>query len=187
MEGKFLVRISALCGSLRTGSFNQMLLDAAIAKAPAHGLEIVQADISAFPVFSQDAEAAGVPVAVTAAREVLQSSACVLLVTPEYNHGVPGMLKNAVDWLSRPYGDSPLIGRPMALMGASTGYYGTIRAQLAWRQMWYFFKCPVFSDAELTLGFAAKAFDEKGALIEPRYVESLDKYLEALAVWLGAR
>jgi chromate reductase len=187
VEGKFLVLVSALCGSLRTGSFNQMLLDAAIAKSPTHGLEIVQADISAFPVFSQDLEAAGVPAAVTAARAVLESSACVLLVTPEYNHGVPGMLKNAVDWLSRPYGDSPLIGRPMALMGASTGYYGTIRAQLAWRQMWYFFKCPVFSDAELTLGFAAKAFDEKGALIEPRYVESLDKYLEALAVWLGAR
>jgi chromate reductase len=179
--------VSALCGSLRTGSFNQALLDAAIAKAPAHGLEIVQADISAFPVFSQDLEAAGVPEAVSAAREILQSSACVLLVTPEYNHGVPGVLKNAVDWLSRPYGDSPLIGRPMALMGASTGYYGTIRAQLAWRQMWYFFRCPVFSEAELTLAFAAKAFDERGTLVEERYVESLDKYLGALAGWLGAR
>ena len=187
MEGKVPVRVSALCGSLRTGSFNQMLLNAAIAKAPAQGLEIVQADISGFPVFSQDLEAAGLPAAVSAAKEVLESSACVLLVTPEYNHGVPGVLKNAVDWLSRPFGDSPLIGRPMALMGASTGYYGTIRAQLAWRQMLYFFKCPVFSDAEITLGFAAKAFDEHGVLIEPRYVESLDTYLEALAKWLGAR
>ena len=179
--------VSALCGSLRTGSFNQMLLNAAIEKAPAHGLEIVQADISAFPVFSQDVEAAGFPAAVSAAKEVLKSSSCVLLVTPEYNHGVPGGLKNAVDWLSRPYGDSPLIGRPMALMGASTGYYGTICAQLAWRQMWYFFKCPVFSGAELTLAFAAKVFDENGALIEERYIESLDKYLEALAGWLGAQ
>ena len=179
--------VSALCGSFRTGSFNQMLLNAAIEKAPVHGLEIVQADISAFPVFSQDVEAAGVPAAVPVAKEILRSSACVLLVTPEYNHGVPGVLKNAVDWLSRPYGDSPLIGRPMALMGASTGYYGTIRAQLAWRQMWYFFKCPVFSDSELTLAFAAKAFDENGTLIEKRYVESLDKYLESLAEWLGAR
>jgi chromate reductase len=75
----------------------------------------------------------------------------------------------------------------MAMMGASTGYYGTIRAQLAWRQMWYFFKCPVFSDAELTLAFAAKAFDEHGTLVEERYQESLDKYLGALAAWLGAR
>ncbi len=179
--------VSALCGSLRTGSFNQALLNAAIAKAPEHGLEIVQADISGFPVFSQDVEAAGVPVAVTAARAVLESSSCVLMVTPEYNHGVPGALKNAVDWLSRPYGDSPLIGRPMALMGASTGYYGTIRAQLAWRQMWYFFKCPVFSDSELTLAFAAKAFDENGTLVEERYIQSLDKYLESLGGWLGAR
>jgi chromate reductase len=178
--------VSALCGSLRTGSFNQALLRAAIGNAPSHGLEIAQADISGFPVFSQDLETVGAPDAVIAAKQLIRSSACVLLVSPEYNHGVPGTLKNAIDWLSRPYGDGTLTGRPMALMGASTGYYGTISAQLAWRQMWYFFKCPVFSDAELTLASAATAFDENGVLVEPRYIESLDKYLGSLARWLGA-
>jgi chromate reductase len=180
------MRVAALCGSWRKGSFNQALLDAAIAAAPAHGLEIVQADISRFPAYSQDLDAQEYPADVVAAKDLIRSSDCLLLVTPEYNHGVPGALKNAVDWLSRPGGDTTLRGVPMAVMGASTGYYGSIRAQLAWRQMWYFFKCPVFSDAEITLAFAAKAFDENGTLTEPRYVEALDHYLEALAKWLGA-
>jgi chromate reductase len=178
--------VSALCGSSRKGSYNQALLNAAIAGAPAHGLEIVQADISRFPVYSQEYDGSEYPKDVQAAKALVRSSACLLLVTPEYNHGVPGGLKNAIDWLSRPGGDTTLSGLPMALMGASTGYYGTIRAQLAWRQMWYFFKCPVFSDAELTLAFASTAFDENGKLIEQRYTESLDAYLGALAAWLGA-
>jgi chromate reductase, NAD(P)H dehydrogenase (quinone) len=180
------MRVAALCGSWRKGSFNQALLDAAIAAAPAHGLEIVQSEISGFPVYSQGYDAGEYPPDVVAAKENVRSSACLLLVTPEYNHGVPGGLKNAVDWLSRPGGDTTLRGLPMAVMGAATGYYGTIRAQLAWRQMWYWFKCPVFSDAELTLAFAAKAFDENGKLIDPLYMQALDAYLEALAKWLGA-
>jgi chromate reductase len=180
------MRIAAMCGSLRTGSYNQALLDAAIAHGPSHGLEIAQADISRFPLFSQDYETAEFPEPVLAAKALVTSSACLLLVTPEYNFGVPGVLKNAVDWLSRPPGDATLRGRPIALMGASTGYVGTMRAQLAWRQMWHFFKCPVFSEAELTVAFAAKAVDETGALTDPTYLGLLDSYLEALAKWLGA-
>jgi chromate reductase, NAD(P)H dehydrogenase (quinone) len=179
--------VSAMCGSLRAGSYNQALLDAAIAKAPAHGLEIVQVDISQFPLFTQDREATGFPEAVTAAKELVNRSACLLLVTPEYNFGVPGVLKNAVDWMSRPFGDATLRDRPMALMGASIGYMGTMRAQLAWRQMWHFFKQPVFPDAEMTVAFARKAVDETGALVDPTYLTLLDAYLEALAKWLGER
>ncbi len=177
--------VSAMCGSLRTGSYNQALLDEAARRAPAHGLEIVQADISAFPPFSQDIESA-VSEAVLEAKRIVQSSSCVLLVTPEYNHGVPGLLKNAVDWLSRPFGDPTLTGRPMAVMGASSGYMGSIRAQLAWRQMWYFFRCPVFSNAELAVAFGAKSFDADGVLVDPGYQTALENYLEALAKWLGA-
>jgi chromate reductase len=178
------MRVAAMCGSLRTGSYNQALLDAAVAHGPSLGLEIVQADISRFPLFSQDYELAEFPNDVVEAKALVGSSACLLLVTPEYNYGVPGVLKNAVDWLSRPPGDATLRGRPIALMGASTGYVGTMRAQLAWRQMWHFFKCPVFSEAELTVAFAAKAVDESGALTDPAYLKSLDGYLEALAAWL---
>lgn len=178
--------VSALCGSLRKGSYNQSLLDAAIAHAPAHGLEIAQADWSHFPSYSQDYDSAAYPDEVVAAKALVQSSACLLLVTPEYNHGIPGGLKNAVDWLSRPYGDPTLRGRPVALMGASIGYMGSIRAQLAWRQLWYFFECPVFSNAELTVAFAPKAVDESGMLVDAGYLKALDGYLEALAGWLGA-
>ena len=177
------MRVAALCGSLRKGSFNQSLLNAAIERAPQHGFEIVQADWSEFPVFSQDCESAA-PESVAKAKEIIHSAACILVVTPEYNHGVPGGLKNAVDWLSRPHGDTTVTGRPMAIMGASSGYMGSIRAQLAWRQLWYFFRCPVFNNAELCVAFGAKSFDEAGVLVDPGYSEALDRYLEGLGQWL---
>ena len=177
------MRVSAMCGSIRTGSFNQALLDTAIERGPAHGLEIVQADISCFPLYSQDWEPKGIPEPVAEAKRLIQSTQCLLLVTPEYNYGVPGLLKNAVDWVSRPFGDPTLRGRPMALMGASTGYMGTIRAQLAWRQLWHFFRTPVFTGVELTLAFAAKAFED-GVLVDETYSGFLDAYLEALHEWL---
>jgi chromate reductase len=176
------VRVSALCGSLRKGSYNQALLDTAIERAPGHGLEIVQASIEGFPMFSQDVEADPFP-GVVAAKEIIRSSQCLLLVTPEHNYGVPGVLKNAVDWLSRPFGDPTLRGRPLALAGASTGYMGTMRAQLAWRQMWHFFRAPVFSDAELTVSFAASRFSD-GRLTDEEMLAQLDRYLDALHGWL---
>ena len=140
--------------------------------------------VAELPIYDADVEAAGVPDKVAALGAAIGAADGLIIVTPEYNYGVPGVLKNAVDWLSRPPGDATLRGRPIALMGASTGYVGTMRAQLAWRQMWHFFKCPVFSEAELTVAFAAKAVDESGALTDPAYLKSLDGYLEALAAWL---
>jgi chromate reductase, NAD(P)H dehydrogenase (quinone) len=178
-------RVAALCGSFRRGSFNQMLLDNAIARAP-KGLEIVQVDIREFPFFSQDDEHTP-PEAVLFAKKTIQSCDCVLLVSPEYDYGVPGYLKNAVDWLSRPFGDPTLVGRPCALMGASTGHMGTIRGQLHWRQSWYFFKAPVFSEAELVVAGAAGVFDDDGMIVDQRTLEALDHYLETLLDWLVRR
>ena len=178
-------RVAALCGSRRTGSYNQKLLDNAIARAP-EGLEIVQVNIRDFPFFSQDDESRP-PEVVVAAKTAIQSCDCVLLVSPEYDYGVPGYLKNAVEWLSRPFGDPTLVGRPMAVMGASTGYMGTIRGQLHWRQSWYFFRAPVFSEAELAVAFAADAFDAEGTLVNERYATSLDHYLVTLLDWLARR
>lgn len=179
------MRVSVLCGSLRTGSYNQALLDAAIVRGEAHGLEIVQGDISSFPLFSQDLEASGYPPQVDEVKRLIQSSECLLLVTPEHNYGVPGVLKNAIDLLSRPYGDPTLNGRRLALMGASTGYHGTLRAQMAWRQVWHFFKAPVFEGAELTLASARDAFDGEGRLVSDRSIDALEAYLVALAAWLA--
>jgi chromate reductase len=175
-------KVAALCGSLRRGSYNQALLDNAIARAPG-SLSIEQVDITGFPFFSQDLEA-DPPPAVLAAKKAIQTADCLLLVSPEYDYGVPGFLKNAVDWLGRPFGDPTLMGRPMALMGASTGHMGTIRGQLHWRQSWYFFRAPVFSEAELTVTFSRDAFDEDGALVSERDIKALDHYLETLLDWL---
>jgi chromate reductase len=176
-------RVAALCGSRRSGSYNQKLLDNAIRRAP-EGLTIAQVAIRDFPFFDQDAEATP-PGVVGLAKSEIQVADCVLLVSPEYDYGVPGYLKNAVEWLSRPFGDRTLVGRPMALMGASTGYMGTIRGQLHWRQSWYFFRAPVFSEAEVTIAFAADAFDPAGDLISERYVQALDHYLVTLRDWLA--
>jgi chromate reductase len=179
------MRVSALCGSLRTGSYNQALLDAAIVRGEAHGLEIVQGDISGFPLFSQDLEASGYPPQVDEVKRLIQSSECLLLATPEHNYGVPGVLKNAIDMLSRPHGDPTLNGRRLALMGASTGYHGTVRAQMAWRQIWHFFKGPTFEGIELAVASARDAFDDDGRLVSARSVDALDIYLEALSAWLA--
>jgi len=175
-------RVAALCGSRRAGSYNQKLLDNAVRRAP-EGLVIEQVDIRDFPFFDQDDEGAP-PECVGRAKAAIQATDCILLVSPEYDYGVPGYLKNAVEWLSRPFGDPTLVGRPMALMGASTGYMGTIRGQLHWRQSWYFFRAPVFSEAEVTVAFAADAFDENGDLVNERYITALDHYLITLRDWL---
>ena len=180
-----MLRVAAMCGSRRKGSYNQKLLNNAIARAP-EGLQIVQVDVRDFPFFDQDAEAIP-PQAVVEAKALIQTCDCLLLVSPEYDYGVPGYLKNAVEWLSRPFGDPTLVGRPMAVMGASTGYMGTIRGQLHWRQSWYFFRAPVFSEAEPAVAFSADAFDDDGALVNERYVASLDHYLATLLDWLSRR
>jgi len=176
------VRVAALCGSRRRGSYNQKLLDNAIERAP-EGMEIFQVAIRDFPFFDQDEESTP-PRVVLDAKAAIQSAQCVLLVSPEYDYGVPGFLKNAVDWLSRPTGDRTLVGRPMAVMGASTGQMGTIRGQLHWRQSWYYFRAPVFSEAELAVAFSAESFDESGKLVAERYVAGLDRYLATLLDWL---
>lgn len=174
--------VSALCGSLRNGSYNQMLLDTAAERCARFDLDIVQAQIRDFPLFMQELEATPPP-SVTEAKRIIGSSACLLLVTPEHNFTIPGVLKNAVDWLSRPKGDDTLRARPMALMGASTGYMGTIRAQLAWRQSWQFFNQPVFSGAEMTLSFAA-TMTADGRVTDENALQRLDDYLGKLSAWL---
>ncbi len=177
-----MIRVAALCGSRRAGSYNRSLLEALIERAP-DGMQIVEVQIRDFPFFDQDDEASPPP-SVLAAKDLVQSCDCVLLVSPEYDYGVPGYLKNAVDWLSRPFGDPTLVGRPMAVCGASTGYMGTIRGQLHWRQSWYFFKAPVFTEAELVVPFARDAFDESGRLVREQTEQAIDHFLGTLLDWL---
>jgi chromate reductase, NAD(P)H dehydrogenase (quinone) len=178
-----MIRVAALCGSRRRGSYNRALLRALVERAP-EGLEIVEVDIREFPLFDQDAET-DPPNAVSEGKSLIQSCDCLLLVSPEYDYGVPGYLKNAVDWLSRPFSDPTLLGRPMAVCGASTGYMGTMRAQLHWRQSWHYFKAPVFSEAELTVALSREAFDAEGRLVSDRYEQAIDTFLRLLLDWLS--
>lgn len=177
--------LSAMCGSFRKGSYNQALLNEAIERGANHGLEIRQVDFKDFPFYSQDLQAAeGDPEPVRMAKQAVTESDCLLLATPEYDFGVPGVLKNAIEWLSRPANDPTLVHKPLALIGASTGFRGTIRAQLAWRQAWVYFKAPVFSEVELTVAQARDVFDADGRIVDELTVEHLEEYLGALAAWL---
>lgn len=175
-------RVAALCGSFRRGSYNRALLLETQRRGMAAGLEIVEVDIYAFPFYTQDWDIT--PDDVALAKAEIQTCECVLFITPEYTHGIPGYLKNAIDCLSRPAMDETLTGRPMAVMGASQGYHGTLRAQMAMRQMWHYFRAPVFSEVEVAIPYAARNFDAHGRLVNEELAERLETYLLALKVWL---
>lgn len=180
------VRIAGICGSLRRASYNAGLLRVAVERAP-EGMEIEVLDISGFPLYNSDVEAAAYPEAVHVVRERIRELDGILLSSPEYNYGVSGVLKNAIDWISRPPATSPLLRKPVAFMGASTGYGGTLRGQMAYRQEWHFFRAPVFSEVEMILPFATTACDGDGNPTHPDVLERLDRYLAALAPWLEAQ
>ena len=179
-----VVRVAGIAGSLRAGSYNAALLREAVRRVP-DGLEIWTVDIRGFPVFDQDLEMTAFPEAVAEAKEVVRRSDAVLFAAPEYNHGIPGPLKNAIDWMSRPHDDDVFVGKPAAFMGASQGYMGTIRSQLALRQMWYYFDAPVFAGRELTVAYAPRVFED-GKLVDDFYAEELERFLEAIREWLLA-
>src|SRR5713101_252340 len=131
-------RIIGLSGSLRRGSFNSMLLRAAVEAAPA-GTTIEVATIRGIPLYDGDLEAeSGLPEAVTRLKEQIAGSDGLLIVTPEYNNSIPGVLKNAIDWLSRPSEDIRTVfgGRPVAVIGITPGQGGTALAQTAWLPIW---------------------------------------------------
>ncbi|MFN8162600.1 MAG: NADPH-dependent FMN reductase [Solirubrobacterales bacterium] len=129
------MRVLGISGSLRRGSYNSALLRAAAERLPA-GAELVEyAGLREIPPYDADAEAEGTPDAVRELREAIRGADAVLVATPEYNHSIPGQLKNALDWASRPAGKSALMGKPAAAIGASTGMFGAVWAQAAARKV----------------------------------------------------
>jgi chromate reductase len=177
------LRIIGIAGSLRGASYNRALLRAAQELAPTT-LRIDVADLTDIPMFNADVDAHGTPPAVTGLRAAIRAADGLLLVTPEYNHGIPGVLKNAIDWLSQPLRANVLEGKPTAIMGASTGLAGTARAQTQLRQSFVLTNTPVMLQPEVLVGRAQDRFDGAGRLTDEPTRLFLGGFMEQFAVWL---
>jgi chromate reductase, NAD(P)H dehydrogenase (quinone) len=180
MEDK--VKILGFAGSLRKGSFNKKLLRAAVEVAPDE-VELEAFDLEGIPPFNQDLESSPHP-KVKEFKEKIKAADGILIVTPEYNYSVPGVLKNALDAASRPYGTSPFEGKPVAIMGASIGMLGTARAQYHLRQTMVFFNAFPLNRPEIMVPFAEKKFDEMGRLTDETTREKVKELLVELAKWI---
>jgi len=176
------LRVLGFAGSLRAASYNRMLLRAAVELAP-EGMEIEVFDIGGIPLFNEDVEAAGTPPAVEAFRDAIRRADALLIATPEYNHGVPGVLKNAIDWASRPPRRSVLAGKPAAVFGASPGATGTARAQTQLRASFVFTDTPVLPQPEVLVFRAHEKFDADGRLSDEPSRAFVGRLLVALADW----
>src|SRR5438552_11565729 len=177
------LRVCGIAGSLRQGSYNRALLRAAVELAP-DGLEIAVFDrLGDVPLYNADVEAAGDPEPVVALKTAIRQADALLIATPEYNYGVPAVLKNAVDWASRPPGKSVLDGKPVALMGATPGHGGTARAQLALRQSFVFTRTPVLPGPEVLVAGAPQRFAEDGTLRDDSTRKHVRDLLERLVRW----
>ncbi|HEX6250642.1 MAG TPA: NADPH-dependent FMN reductase [Gemmatimonadaceae bacterium] len=175
--------VCGIAGSLRRGSYNRALLRAAQELAPPD-VEIRVFDRMAdIPLYNHDVEVEGDPEPVQALKRAIGEADALLFATPEYNHGVPGVLKNAIDWASRPARDSVLSGKPAAILGASTGITGTARAQSQLRQAFVFTNTPALLQPEILVYRAKEKFDADGRLTDDRTREFVGKLLHALADW----
>ncbi len=169
-----------IVGSFRERSYNRALLRAAAELAPV-GVELEEYDPRGLPFYDGDLEAAGDPEPVTELKEAIRRADGLLIATPEYNRGLPGGLKNAIDWASRPALASPLAGKPVAIMGASTGRGGTARAQQQLREALGFSRAIVVEEPEVLVPEAFMRFDAEGRLTDERTREEIAELLAALA------
>jgi len=177
-----MAKIVGIAGSLRKASFNATLLRAAAEHVPA-GSELEIASIQGIPLFDQDELERGVPEPVARLKERLAAADGLLFVTPEYNHSIPGVFKNVIDWMSRPAADIPrLFGdRPVAIMGASTGPGGTRLAQAAWLPVFRVLGTRPWFGKQFYLPGAGKAFDAEGKLSDPTTRQALADFVLGFA------
>ncbi len=174
-----MARLLGITGSLRAGSFNTALLRNAQALLPA-GSTLEIATLHGIPLYDGDAEARdGLPPAVAALKEKVVACEGLLLATPEYNNGIPGVFKNGIDWLSRPAADIGKVfgGRKVAVLGASPGGFGTILAQDAWLPVLRTLGADFWSGGRLMVSRAGQAFDADGQLVDERMREALEGFL----------
>ena len=178
------LRILGIAGSLRRKSYNLALLRAATELAPP-GMTIEIYDrLGDIPPYNEDVREAGRPAAVVHMDEAVRSADGILIATPEYNYSVPGVLKNAIDWVSRPPQTSPLKNKPAAIMSASTGISGGMRAQLHLRQSFVFTETPAMLRPEVIVPKAAERFDDSGRLTDEATRKFIASFLVDFSRWV---
>lgn len=173
--------ILGIAGSLRKGSYNRAALRAAQKLVP-EGMRIDIFELQGIPLYDGDQESRP-PERVVQLKAAVRAADAVLFATPEYNYSIPGVLKNAIDWGSRPYGDSAWEGKPVAVMGVSPGNLGTARAQYHLRQVFVFLNMFALNRPEVMIGNADERFDEQGNLTDQDTKERTRKLLVALESW----
>jgi NAD(P)H-dependent FMN reductase len=183
-----MTKLLGISGSLRRGSHNSALLRAATRLMPP-AATLGVASIRGIPLYDYDVEAQGLPATVTQLKDAIVAADGVLLVTPEYNNSIPGVFKNAIDWLSRPSSDIQRVfgGRPFTLIGASLGGFGTILSQTAWLPVLRTLGTQVWSGNRLMVSRAANVFDESGALQDAAVEEQLRQFLAGYVSFVRRR
>jgi NAD(P)H-dependent FMN reductase len=180
-----MTKVLGISGSLRRGSYNSALLRAATRLMPSEAtLEV--ATIRGIPLYDADVEAQGLPATVSQLKEAIVNANGVLLVTPEYNNSLPGVFKNAIDWLSRPASDIRRVfgGRPFAVIGASPGGFGTLLSQTAWLPVLRTLGTQPWFGGRLMVSRAGNVFDEAGTLKDATVEEQLRQFLAGYVTFL---
>jgi chromate reductase len=174
------MKIAVFVGSLQEKSYNRMLAKSLESVAP-EGVEFIYIDLN-LPLFNQDLEAA-YPTEAQNMKDIVTHSDGVLFVTPEYNRGMPGVLKNAIDWASRPYGTNAFAGKPVGIIGASMTPTGTAVAQASLRSIGVFLEMKLMGQPEVHMANASMLFNERGELTDERWRKNLKAYVEAFVAW----
>ncbi len=174
------IKILGIGGSLRKGSYSRAILMAAVELLPKN-VSMEVADISDIPIFNQDEEAESPP-SVKRFKKQIKDADAILFCTPEYNFGMPGYLKNAIDWASRPYGDNSFDNKPAAVISASDGLLGGIKAQLQLRQVLVFLNIHAVNDS-VTVSQVTQKLDLAGRLTDQRTRERIRQLVEELVAW----
>lgn len=176
---QLMIKILGIAGSLRKDSFNKAALKAAVLLMPKNAKLEIYGSLADIPPFNADYES-DPPDSVKKLKKMVKNADAILFVTPEYNYSVPGVLKNAIDWASRPSGDNSWNGKAVAVMGAASGMIGSARAQYHLRQIFVFLNMFAVNRPEVMIPFAAQKFNEKGNLVDEEAKENIRKLLLSL-------
>ena len=178
-----MTKIAVFVGSLRKQSINKALARA-LEKAAPEGMEFEYIDIN-LPLYSEDIESAGMPVQIQVIKDTVEQADGVLIITPEYNRGIPGVLKNSLDWVSRPYGANSFAKKPVGVLGASMTPVGTALAQSDVRRFLAFSNAKTLGQPEVYVANGYEVFDENGEILSERWQKNFQQFMDAFAAWVA--